>query len=175
MHQDDAGGNKKFLYSSPNNAKGENGHLDSADTDPWSFPAKPNNDVSKGLKLDLDDVWSIRNVGLGPSARSVLSEVSTVKSEVLTKNASSAFYSRHGGMKGRASPQGGVQSDSSSDPRNTGSNWASSGHTLAQGSRLGGPAPAPFQSSTEKAFRGGRAHNRRFQNPSPFDHDLNDF
>ncbi|RUS78791.1 hypothetical protein EGW08_013441, partial [Elysia chlorotica] len=116
--------------------------------------------------LDLDDVWSIRNVGLGPSARSVLSDVSTIKSEVLSKNASSAFYSRHGGMKGRTK---------SFPPSPTGSNWASSGHALGQGSRGGGAAPAPFQSPTEKAFRGGRSHNRRFQNPSPFDHDINDF
>lgn len=164
-----SGGNKKFLYSSPNTGKGKSGQGDSTNADPWSFPGKPNNDMPKGLKLDLDDVWSIRNVGLGPSARSVLSDASTVKSEVLTKNASTAFYSRHGGMKGRASPQGGGSNDAS-----TGSNWASSGHSLAQGSRLGAPAPAPFQSPTEKAFR-GRTHSRRFQNPSPFDRDVNDF
>ncbi|GFS26893.1 hypothetical protein ElyMa_007069100 [Elysia marginata] len=174
MHQDDPGGNKKFLYSSPNsNAKGKN--PDGSDADPWSFPAKPTNDIPKGLKLDLDDVWSIRNVGLGPSARSVLSDASTVKSEILTKNASTAFYSRHGGMKGRASPQGGAPNDMSSDPRSSGTNWASSGRSLAAGSRLGGPGPAPFQSPTEKAFRGRATHSRRFQNPSPFDHDLNDF
>ncbi|GFO22293.1 hypothetical protein PoB_004879800 [Plakobranchus ocellatus] len=110
MSQEDIGGSKKFLYSSPStNAKGKNGHPDGNEADPWSYPAKPTDNIPKGLKLDLDDVWSIRNVGLGPSARSVISDASTVKSEILSKNASSAFYSRHGGMKGRASPQGGLQ------------------------------------------------------------------
>ncbi|GFO22297.1 hypothetical protein PoB_004880200 [Plakobranchus ocellatus] len=65
---------------------------------------------------------------------------------------------------------------SPSEARNSGTNWASSGHNLTQGSRPGGPqVAAPFQSPTEKAFRSSRSRSRRFQNPSPFDHDLNDF
>lgn len=45
--------------------------------------------------MDLDDVWSIqRNVSLGGLAPRA--------ADRLTHNASKGFYSRHGGMKGRA-------------------------------------------------------------------------
>jgi len=163
-----AGGGKKFLYQAPTSTKGPQ------EDDPFSFPApdrSKSNQVTPraGMPpLDLDNVWSIRNMAVGSASKSVRSEPSTLKSSVNPGglSTSSVYYSRHGGIKGK--PGGDQREGISSQQENTGK-WSSSGHGLGMGARRGQP-PA-FNPASGRTLQDSQ---RKFQNES-FNRDVNDF
>ncbi|XP_035825614.1 uncharacterized protein LOC101854638 isoform X2 [Aplysia californica] len=162
------GGGKKFLYSNPVSSKAQQ-----VEDDQWSFTPKANSNAVTprgGLPpIDLDNVWSIRNVGLGSGSKSVRSEPSTMKSQSTGKTTSSIYYSRHGGMKGRAgSPRDTLTNGNA--PTGSGTNWSSSGHNFGQ--QTSRKQPPTFQLPSDSSLQDPK---QRYKNPSPFARDLNDF
>uniref|UniRef100_A0A0B6Y854 Uncharacterized protein n=1 Tax=Arion vulgaris TaxID=1028688 RepID=A0A0B6Y854_9EUPU len=148
------GGKKKFLFLSSSSSTSH------SSTDYACLPKVNNTSRSpQALPLDLDSVWSIRNVGLASSSKMPLSEPSSIKPEVFSKSAGTAFYSRHGIMKG--TPNHAARSSNSAGNR---VQWSSSGFNLSQGSRFGTQSPAHL---------GGESNHR--QQPSPLDLDISDF
>ncbi|KAK0052830.1 hypothetical protein Bpfe_017684 [Biomphalaria pfeifferi] len=145
------GGAKKFLYTGPVNSK-------KSESDQWSLGIKPTNQQSpRGLSVDLNNAWSIRNVGL--STRNTSASRTQVD---LSKNVQAGLYSRHGGLNGQI----GVSNNQVASPgKSSGVQWASSGHNFSQTSQM----------LTATAAQSSSNSSRRRQHFSPLDDDTNDF
>jgi len=161
------GGSKKFLYSGPSSKN-------AIEEDPFFGPSKANNGTPRNnLPIDLDSVWSIRNVGLGQnqqqaphsgkqSVRSEPTFTQGLKTPSVSLNTSSVYYSRHGGMKGNQ-VQGPLNND-----QPTGAQWTSSSQSVQQSRQRQPPA---FQKATEHL----QESRSRFKAYSPAQRDMNDF
>jgi len=161
-----AGGGKKFLYSSPtrNNGAPEN--------DPFSFPVSKSSSSQvtprAGMPpLDLDNVWSIRNMALGSASKSVRSEPSTLKASGNPGglSTSSVYYSRHGGMRGKPGNDQRDGISSQQGPSAPSSQWSSSSHSMTAARRQ----PQAFH----PASQGGDTQNKLQTDSSS--KDINDF
>ncbi|CAL1534131.1 unnamed protein product [Lymnaea stagnalis] len=153
-----SGGGKKFLYSSPGKSQVTENVIFPVSTKASNSP--------RGLSVDLDRVWSIRNVGLNSVGRTVTPEPAGLKHETIGRNAPVGFYSRHGGMSGRTgSPLNGAYPSLLSGPK-----WSSSGHNFSQTSHFNSKPQTPA-SRSEKQWNDSN-HHRQKQGPGD---DVYDF
>ncbi|KAH9525228.1 hypothetical protein Btru_000728 [Bulinus truncatus] len=138
-----AGRAKKFLYISSGNNK-------SPEIDNSKYGAQSANQQSpRGSALELNNVWSIKNVGL--SSRNT--QAMLPRSD-MSKNVPTAYYSRHGGLNGHGG--GSTHVDTS------GAKWVSSGHNYSPSSQVRPSSGTPSSRSKATTY-------------SPLDRDINDF